>query len=38
MILYVTYFFELKKCNITAAIETLDKKLWFEILVRSAKQ
>jgi len=32
MILYVTYFFELQKYNITADIETSDKKLWFEIL------
>lgn len=32
MILYIIYFFELQKFNITAEIETLDKKLWFEIL------
>ena len=32
MIVYVIYFFKLQKYNITAEIETLDKKLWFEIL------
>jgi len=26
-----------QKYNVTAEIGTLDKKLWFEILVRSAK-
>jgi len=32
MILNVTYCFELQKYNVTAEIETSDKKLWFEIL------
>jgi hypothetical protein len=32
IILNVTYFFVLQKYNMTAEIETLYKKSWFEIL------